>query len=291
MASATRVAGYGVIMPSLPTRTLFTQLVDDAAVFPPGNFSLSEAIDRRSARRGTPASDFVGPLLLPPRLIDEALADHSGLVIGVIGRRETPIAQVVDAAGQVADASGHALAGVEVAAVDGWERVLDLEVPVAVEVPAGAAGRELLPTLAEYAGQVVAKLRTGSTPTTAVPSVADTAAFVAECVNVGIAFKLTGGLHRAIAHTTSPDQQDGQPGEDQFGFLGILLAVHAALLGNDVAAALTDRDAPSVGDQIRALSEADAVAIRNVFTSFGCCDVLDPIHDLADLGLVPERTI
>ncbi|WP_446665445.1 hypothetical protein [Flexivirga sp. B27] len=270
-------------MPSLPTRTLFTQLVDDAAVFPPGNFSLSEAIDRRSARRGTPASDFVGPLLLPPRLIDEALEDHSGLVIAVIGRKETPIAQVVEAAGQVADASGHALAGVEVAAVDGWERVLDLEVPVAVEVPAGAAGRELLPTLAEYSGQVVAKLRTGSTPTTAVPSAADTAAFIAECVNVGIAFKLTGGLHRAIAHTTD--------GGDQFGFLGILLGVHAALLGNDVVAALTTRDATSVGDQIRALSEADAVTIRNVFTSFGCCDVLDPIHDLADLGLVPERTI
>lgn len=265
-------------MPSLPTRTLFTQLVDDAAVFPPGNFSLSEAIERRSARRGTPASDFVGPLLLPPPLIDEALEDHSGLVIGVIGRRETPIAEVVAAAGDVADAAGHALAGVEVAAVDGWEQVLDLSVPVAVEVSAGAAGRVLLPDLAEHDGQVVAKLRTGSTPTNAVPSTADTAAFITECVQLGLAFKLTGGLHRAIAHTAED--------EEQFGFLGILLAVHAALLGDDVAAALTDRDEASIGSAVRALSEADAVNVRNVFTSFGCCDVLDPIRDLAALGLI-----
>ncbi len=265
-------------MPSLPTRTLFTQLVDDAAVFPPGNFSLSEAIDRRSARRGTPASDFVGPLLLPPQLVEQALEDHSGLVITVIGRRETPIAEVISSAENVADARGHALAGVEVAAVDNWEAVLDLSVPVAVEVPAGGAGRALLPGIAAHEGQVVAKLRTGSTPTNAVPSVADAAAFITECVEQGVAFKLTGGLHRAIAHTTD--------GENQFGFLGVLLAVHAALLGGDVAEALINRDAHVTGDAVRALSEADAVTARNVFTSFGCCDVLDPIRDLAALGLI-----
>ncbi|HWC23231.1 MAG TPA: hypothetical protein VG502_13110 [Flexivirga sp.] len=273
-------------MPSLPTRTLFTQLVDDAAVFPPGNFSLSEAIDRRSARRGTPASDFVGPLLLPPRLIDEALEDHSGLVITVVGRRETPLDEVIAAAENVADAAGHALSGLEVAAVDGWEKALDLSVPVAVEVPAGAAGRDLLPGIADHEGQVIAKLRTGSTPANDVPSVPDTAAFITECVQLGIAFKLTGGLHRAIAHTAG-DHATGA--EEQYGFLGILLAVQAALLGGDVSAALTDRDETSVTDAIRAMSEADAMTVRNVFTSFGCCDVFDPIHDLAALGLIPER--
>lgn len=273
-------------MPSLPTRTLFTQLVDDAAVFPPGNFSLSEAIDRRSARRGTPASDFVGPLLLPPRLINEALEDHSGLVISVIGRPETPIDEVITAAENVADAAGHALSGVEVAAGDGWEKTLDLSVPVALEVPAGASGRDLLPGIAEHEGQVVAKLRTGSTPTSDVPSVPDTAAFITECAQLGIAFKLTGGLHRAIAHTAGNHTTGA---EEQFGFLGILLAVHAALLGGDVAAALTDRDEGSITDAIRGMSEADAVTARNVFTSFGCCDVLDPIRDLAALGLIPER--
>lgn len=269
-------------MPSLPTRTLFTQLVDDAAVFPPGNFTLSEAIDRRSARRGTPASDFVGPLLLPPHLIDEALEDHSGLVITVIGRRETPLEEVIAAAENVADAAGHALSGVEVAVVDGWQRTLDLAVPIAVEVPAGAVGRDLLPTVAEYDGQAVAKLRTGSTPASDVPSVSDTAAFITDCVQLALPFKLTGGLHRAVAHSTD--------GEEQFGFLGVLLGVHAALLGGDVAAALTDRDEASIASTIRTLSEADAVTARNVFTSFGCCDVLDPIRDLAALGLIPERT-
>jgi hypothetical protein len=272
-------------MPSLPTRTLFTQLVDDAAVFPPGNFSLSEAIDRRSARRGTPASDFVGPLLLPPRLIDESLEDHSGLVIAVIGRQDTAVDEVIAAAENVADAAGHALAGVEVAAGDGWERTLDLSVPVALEVPAGAAGRDLLPRVAGHDGQVIAKLRTGSTPENAVPSVTDTAAFITECVQLGVAFKLTGGLHRAIAHTAG-NETTGV--EEQFGFLGILLAVHAALMGGDVAAALTARDEESVTDAIRAMSEADAVTARNIFTSFGCCDVLDPIRDLAALGLIPE---
>lgn len=269
-------------MTSLPSRTLFTQLIDDAAVFPPGNFSLSEAIDRRSARRGTPASDFVGPLLLPPRLVDEALADHSGLVITVIGRKETPLDETAAAAERVADSSGHALCGVEVAAVPGWEQVLRLAVPVAVEVPAGPHGVALLPGIGKYDGQVVAKLRTGSTPTTPVPSVDDVTAFITECVRIGMPFKLTGGLHHAIAHTSE--------GEEQFGFLGILLAVHAALSGGDVAGQLSNRDPQTTRKAVCALTEADAMTARNVFTSFGCCDVLDPIHDLAGLGLIPERT-
>ena len=131
-------------MASLPPRTLFTQLIDDAAVFPPGNCSLSEAIERRSARRSTPAADFVGPLLLPPRLIDEALADHTGLVIAVVGRRGTPVEDVVTAAERVAGSTGHSLAGVEVAAGPGWEQVLELAVPVAVEVELAPRAEALL---------------------------------------------------------------------------------------------------------------------------------------------------
>ncbi|RNI23236.1 hypothetical protein [Flexivirga caeni] len=265
-------------MASLPPRALFTQLIDDAAVFPPGNYSLSQAIERRSARRGTPAADFVGPLLLPPRLVDDALADHSALVITVVGRPDTPVEDTVAAAERVAGSTGHSLAGVEVAAVPGWDQVLELAVPVAVEVPAGAAGLASLPDIEQHDGQVIAKLRTGSTPATPVPATSELAAFIAECVRTGMPFKLTGGLHHAIAHAAD--------GEDQFGFLGVLLATHAALTGGDVSAPLDGRDADAASASLTAMTETDAGSVRNFFTSFGCCDVLDPVHDLSALGLI-----
>ena len=186
------------------------------------------------------------------------------------------------AAERVAGSTGHSLAGVEVAAVPGWEHVLELAAPVAVEVPAGTDGIALLPTIEQHDGQVIAKLRTGSTPSTPVPTVGEVASFIAECIRIRMPFKLTGGLHRAIAHTTD--------GEDQFGFLGILLAVHAALTGGDIGAPLAGRDADTTRDAVLSLTEEDSKAARGVFTSFGCCDVLDPIHDLAALGLISERT-
>ncbi|NNG40282.1 hypothetical protein HJ588_13505 [Flexivirga sp. ID2601S] len=269
-------------MPSLPTRALFTQLIDDAAVFPPGNFPLDEAIERRAGRRGTPASDFVGPLLLPPALVDDALADPGGLVITVVGRAGTPITDVIDAATRVADSPAHALAGVEVPAADGWQEAIKLSVPIAVEVPAGSIGLGLLADLAGPREEVVAKLRTGATASNTVPSTDDLAAFITGCVHAGLAFKLTGGLHHAISTTVTT----GHGAEDQFGFLNVLLATDAALREGDPAALLDSRDTEAITAALAGFSEARAVTTRNSFSSFGCCNVLDPIDDLTTLGLI-----
>ncbi|WP_265447604.1 hypothetical protein [Flexivirga meconopsidis] len=269
-------------MPSLPTRALFTQLIDDAAVFPPGNFPLDEAIERRAGRRGTPASDFVGPLLLPPSLVDAALADPGGLVITVVGRAGTSISEVIAAATKVADSAAHALAGVEVPATDGWQDAIGLSVPIAVEVPAGSGGLNVLADLAGPREEVVAKLRTGATANNAVPSTRDLAAFISGCVQHGLQFKLTGGLHHAISTTVTTDSGT----EDQFGFLNVLLATDAALGQGDPEALLDSRDSDSITSALAGFSEARAVTTRNTFSSFGCCNVLDPIDDLTTLGLI-----
>lgn len=270
--------------PRFPTRALFAHLLDDAAVFPPGNFPLDEAIERRARRRGTPASDFVGPLLVPPALVDDALADGGGLVIGVVGRAGTAIADVVAAGERVTASPSHALAGLEVPAVDGWRDALSLGVPLAVEVPAGPSGVSVLPDLASSPLQVIAKLRTGSSSANPVPSSADVAQFIGESVRLGLPFKLTGGLHHAVTSTVTADGRT----EDQFGFLNILLATGAALDGGDIAAQLERRDTSAIAADIAEFSEARAVNVRNSFTSYGCCDVLDPINDLATLGLIED---
>ena len=46
-------------------RALWSGLVDDAAVFPPGNAPLDVAVSGHRALRAGPDADLVGPLLVP----------------------------------------------------------------------------------------------------------------------------------------------------------------------------------------------------------------------------------
>ncbi|BDZ58740.1 hypothetical protein [Barrientosiimonas endolithica] len=140
----------------------------------------------------------------------------------------------------------------------------------------------------EGSEQVRAKLRTGSTPSNAVPSASALGGFIASATGQGLSFKLTGGLHRAVSHRTST--ADG--GEDQFGFLNVLLATDQILRGSSTAQAVTlleQRDSDVIAGLVRELDDPRIASVRNAFHSYGCCDVLDPIHDLSDLGLIEEN--
>lgn len=273
---------------STPPRALFAGLIDDAAVFPPGCFSLSEAVARRAARRTQPYVDLVGPLLLPPSLAIAALEDATPLTIGVVGRPGISLDDVLEAADTVAAAAGHSLAGVELGYTDDWRAALRLGVPLAVELTADqATGAPMRDLARDHLEQVRAKLRTGSTPANPVPTPTQLATFIASALEHGVGFKLTGGMHRAVSHRASTP--DG--GEDQFGFLNVLLATDELLRGGtveDAAMLLNQRDHGAATALVTELDESRAVPARNAFHSYGCCDVLDPIRDLSDLNLIEE---
>ncbi|WP_050670023.1 hypothetical protein [Luteipulveratus halotolerans] len=278
--------------PTLPPRALFTGLIDDAAVFPPGSATLEETVARRDQRRHTSSTDLVGPLLLPPTLVTEAVAGTSPLTVSVVVRLGAALAPVLTAARLLADAQGHSLAGIELGHSPEWRDALEPAVPVAVEVSADPAGLEALSDLAgEADGQhVLAKLRTGSTDQNAVPTPAQVAAFIVATVQHDVAFKLTGGLHHPIAHTAITSSG----AEEQHGFLNVLLATARALDGAtaaDVSAVLSQRDSRTVIDDIRAFDDDTARTVRDHFHSYGCCEVLDPIRALADLRLIEETSL
>lgn len=120
-----------------------------------------------------------------------------------------------------------------------------------------------------------AKVRCGGA---SVPSVAELAAFVRRCRELGVPFKATAGLHHPVA----------APG--RHGFLNLL----AAATFGDEERALADEDptAFALGDGRFAWRgrEAGAAEIarvrRDVFVSFGSCSVAEPVEDLEALGLL-----
>jgi len=178
--------------------------------------------------------------------------------------------------------------GVEIGWSDRWHQAMAWDLPVSVEVPRGPDQVVALEDVREHtAGKspLQAKLRTGATDTAPVPDATELATFLRTCVDMDLGFKLTGGLHRAVAHTTAD-------GEEQHGFLNVLCATRWALAHAaevpELVALLSERDPAPLVDIVTGMSHADASVVRAFFTAYGCCGVTDPVHDLSTLGLITE---
>jgi hypothetical protein len=270
---------------------LFTALVDDAAVFPPGNAPLAEAVRRHRIHRASPYAACVGPLLVPASgagelrgiLGDQTRHAEEALRVAVVGRPGTPAAEVADAVSLLGGTAGVEVVGVELGWTPDW-RETSFGLPLSLEVPRGPAQLDAIADLATEVSDsapLQAKFRTGATDTWAWPDEGELATFIRAAVDQDLGFKLTGGLHHAVRGT-----HDGQ---QQHGLLNVLVAVRWALNGDEVdelRPLLAERDpAVLVAHTIR-MSAADAAIVRAFFTAYGCCEVTDPIGELTTLRLV-----
>jgi hypothetical protein len=66
----------------------------------------------------------------------------------------------------------------------------------------------------------------------------------------------------------------------------VLLATHAALSGEDVAATLAERDGALLAKRLRALADTAVARARRSFCSFGTCSIDEPLADLRALELL-----
>lgn len=278
-------------MPTDP-RVVFAGLVDDAALFPPGNAPMPRALAEHAAHRDSSYGDLVGPFLCPATRVDE-LRDH------LPADRRLELSLVFDATGEaahhalrtvgsderlalVALEAAHARLGDDAAVIGENLRRLPAVVGF-LEVPRRDFDESL--DLVAKGGWQAAKYRTGGTSADAFPSERELAAFLHACARRGLPFKLTAGLHHAVRHT------DATTGFEHPGVLNVLVATRDALDGapaDDIAAVLAERDAAPLAARLRSWTPEDCVAIRGTFRSFGCCGVTDPIGDLAGLGLIEE---
>lgn len=289
----------------------FADLVDDAAVFPPGNAPLDEAVRAHREHRSAPYADLVGPLVvgdghlaelltvvptgptdgdLEPLEVAVVVSGGAGAVEpavrwaargGVLALRGIEIALRDSATGEVAHNARRI-----VTVVDQLVSAGDLEddVPVYVEMPRlyGATPTpDWLAALDEVAARDLrVKLRTGGVDADAFPGSDELATCIGAALDRELAFKCTAGLHHALRH------RDAETGYEHHGFLNVLLATRAGLDGAvpaDVAAVLDLVDAARLLD---GSDEAGLTGARRWFRSFGSCSVRQPLDDLTALGLL-----
>lgn len=288
--------------------TLFDGLIDDAAVFPPGSASPADALRRHRAMRDGPHARRIGPLLIPApwaeRLVDLLGAETGTLppvAVGVIGASGDP-AGLRSAVEVLERSPGVTVSHVEIAVGDGDPVALvhalapltGRGLPLAVEVSRRHAPAQLR-MLAQQRelvrqGLLRGKFRTGGAEPGSVPVPDELAAVLIATVASGLPIKLTAGLHHAVV---SPLQH---------GVLNVLMGVRSALdsalnsalnsaldgAAARVAAGLRRTDSRRLAAEIGGWNVEEATATRAVFTSFGCCGVLEPLGELTALGLIPS---
>ena len=268
-------------------------LVDDAAIFPPGNAPLHDATaayaDRTGAAAGLVATFVLRDTDLP--LVRGFAGPVSVVVTGGAGQVAGPAA--------LCDRLGLHLAGLEIALrdaddlagnvrrVDAAVRDAGIDVPVHIEVPGPATGGWLAAADEVAAAGHRLKLRLGHVDHDLVPDSATVAAWIDAALDRETPFKGTAGLHRAVRH--EPE------GGGTHGFLNVMVATATLWDGGSVADAtdaLEQRDGAT-------LAAADLGNVRRWFTSFGSCSVVEPLDDLVALGLLssdapfapsPDRT-
>lgn len=270
-------------------------LIDDAAIFPPGNVPLSEAVVAYRDRTGE-AAGLVANFVLPDRdlgAVTELEAPLSVVITGGAGQIEGPLRQ--------AKRSGLEIGALEIAVRDPGdpagnvrrmiaaleqardEELVPEDLPTYIELPA---------TLAPYGWQSAAdevasaelrlKFRTGGLEPDLFPTPATLAEWVDGALDRETPFKATAGLHNAVRH------QDPDGRWWHHGFLNLMLATRLAFDGagrDEVVATLEQTDPDAL---VAAITEqGDAMArIRRWFVSIGSCSVDEPLADLRALGLL-----
>jgi hypothetical protein len=271
-------------------------LVDDAAIFPPGNAPLAEAVTAHAAHRDEWWSEFVGTLVvrdtdLPQVAGSDArlsvvVTGGAGAVAGPLGlarRRDLTVAGVEIALRDLDDLAGNArrvVAAVDAARADG---VLDEDTPVHVELPRTDVSATWLAAADEVAGaELRLKFRTGGTEAAAFPSAAEVVTWIDAALDREVPFKCTAGLHQAIRH------RDPTTGFEHHGFLNLLVATRHLFdgLAPDEAVAIVDQsDVPAL---VGLAFDTELSGARRWFTSFGSCSVTEPLESLEATGLLED---
>jgi len=260
-------------------------LVDDAAIFPPGNADLTEALQAWAARREEWYADLVGSFVVTDTRLGSIPADLPVSVVLTSG------AGAVEGVASLAARKDLRLAGLEVAVrdaddpvgnvrrIDAAARAAELDVPVFVEIPGPASASWLAAADEVAACGHRLKLRLGNVDHDLVPDSGTVAAWIDAALDRETRFKATAGLHRAVRH----DPEGG----GSHGFLNVMAATQALWDGGSVADAV---DALEQRDGA-VLAATDLSSSRRWFTSFGSCSVTEPLDDLIALGLLSPDTL
>ena len=291
--------------------TYLTAFVDDAAIFPPGNAPLEQAVADHVDHRDEEYADLVGGFVVS----DVKVADLARRAWSSSERSERSVETTRTSTSSSPAAPARSsrpspgspaprassLRAVEFALRDEEDLAHNAQRLIQVVDSLGraarrrdrlrrAAGAPRRP-VARLAGRARRARRPRDPPEVPhrrrdggpVPDLGRSSpACIEAALDRELPFKCTAGLHNAVRH------RDEQTGFEHHGFLNVLLATRTSLDGggpDEVAQVLEETDGAALAERVSADPD-EAARTRRWFTSFGSCSVLEAHEDLVELGLL-----
>lgn len=296
---------------------LLRDAIDYAGLFPPAALEMGPAVEQYARYLRSDDRWALGRFVVPAARLDEMAVAEARIPLrhGEPGAHWRVSALLGDAGAELPlVAAFNERHGVAVPGTLGDAQVDSVELKATSPATIVAAGRAIPRNLAGYVEVPVqgsdprplvaaiadaglrAKVRTGGVTAEAFPSPLELARFLAACVELGVRFKATAGLHHPLRAeyrlTYAPDAPRGT----MFGFLGVFAATALLREGGSVAEAaelLDDLDPRAIQVTTDALCwrghrwGADAIeGMRAQLAGFGTCSFREPLDDLTALGLL-----
>ena len=300
-------------------RATLSELIDYAGLFPPAQLALERAYEEYRRLRDSRHAWMVGRFIVPFSRLEALLEIHGEsprFAVSVIfdGGRDS-VRWLNELSDRLAALAGHLrerspieISAIEIplpslkAARESYGAALSqvgalLEhtglrsIPCYVEFPRDARWSAEMPdAIASLARtRLRSKIRCGGPTADAFPSAAELAAHLQTCVEHGVAWKATAGLHHPVA------RRDSATDFEMHGFVNLLVASCIALDRapfEEIEAVLAERalGAFAVGESglswrgrecsVRAMERTR----RTGLISYGSCSVDEPVEDLMAMG-------
>jgi len=286
----------------LSLRTLLSELVDYAGLFPPAKLDMAQTVANYANYLGSPDAWALGRLIVPATRLDEfeqhlpnggdgtpwqltALVGYDSL--------DDDLQRLAEFNEKYADRAQALVIELRATSADDIDDALD-RIPDHIfpffEIAVTDDPRGMIAAIA--GSDAGAKVRTGGVAAAAYPSPEQLARFIAACASAGVPFKATAGLHHPLRHYSEA------VATDEFGFLNVftagILARTISIDEDALAAVLVDQSPESFdfGDEhLRYRDQTLGVdAIRDArekfAISYGSCSFTEPLADLRCLNLL-----
>ena len=302
----------GVQIPvSATLRTLLESVIDYAGLFPPANLHLRDALRTYAGISSGPHAWVVDRFVVPAGMLKqiERCAPAGSVepsTIGslslLVGKEPTPVIGQIDRIRRFREYRGTVrITAVEFSPLEpaeiersAPEIPADLEAFFEVSLDQGPADRDARLAAIATAG-ACAKVRTGGVTAEAFPRATDLAQFMVACVDAGVSFKATAGLHHVLTGRYPVTDNSSSPQTNMLGFLNV--AVAAALIQcahidlKETVDVLRESSAGAftfTNDRLmwkdRSVQGSDVVKSRRFFRGFGSCSLRVPLTELEAVG-------
>ncbi len=297
--------------PSPALAALLARAVDYAGLFPPARLPMRDAVRAYADYRNGPQAWMLGRFVVPAARLEEFDEAGRELLPGSASA-SWALSATVSADVELDTRSIHLFNDYHREVRHGAVHVDTVELKVAtraeiaaadefvgafdafLEVPIDEDPDPLIAAIAEVGAK--AKVRTGGLTAGAIPGGRQVVRFMRRCLERGVAFKATAGLHHPLRGEYALTYDGGAPRGVLYGFLNVLLAAAFMRRGADDGVALAlleERDpgaievgARSVRWRGHEIAADDLRAARHEAVAFGSCSFREPVDELHALSLL-----